>query len=57
MTPDSGPLTVAYVLGAIGTALLLVAPLLLLAWLDSDNHRQRMARVRRYSKRQERGHG
>lgn len=43
---DTGPLTWGYVLGGVLTALVIVAPLLLIAYLDSDGHRRRMARVR-----------
>lgn len=43
---DTGPLTWGYVLSAVLTALVLVAPLLLIAYVNSDGHRRRMARVR-----------
>lgn len=54
MPTDTGPLTVGYALGAIATALILVGPLLLLAYLHSDAHRRRMSRIRRSTRQENR---
>lgn len=40
------PVTWGYVLGALAGGLVFAAPFLLIAYLSSDGHRRRMARVR-----------
>jgi uncharacterized integral membrane protein len=48
---DAAPLTWSYFLGALALAAIIAGGLLLMAYLDSDQHRARMARVRRMSRR------